>query len=276
MAAESRLAGLRTRHADVEGFRVAFYEGGPATAPAVVLLHGFSGDRTLWVRFARHLAKTYRVVVPDLPGHGDTDFVPGGGYGAPAQARRVLALLDRLEIPAAHLMGNSMGGFTTAAFARQYPDRILSAHLSDPTGVASPRESVLDILVREGRNPFLMHDVRQFPHFYALTMARPPWVPGIAKAAMAEDYVRGRDRLAEIFDDFFGRDQLDEHLGEIAVPTLVSWGELDQIIDVSAARVWVEGIPGAREIVYPGIGHMPMVEIPARSARDYREFLASV
>lgn len=101
-------------------------------------------------------------------------------------------------------------------------------------------------------------------------------VPGFVKAAMAQDYVDRRDELAEIWTDFHGNDLLDARLGEIASPTWVLWGSEDKLVDPSAAPVWAEGIPQARLTVYEGIGHMPMIETPGRSASDYRAFLDAV
>ena len=127
-----------------------------------------------------------------------------------------------------------------------------------------------------GRNPFFLDDVAAFPEFYAMTMARPPFVPGFVRAAIAEDYVARRAHYEEIFTDFFGVGTLDDRLDEITAPTLVMWGEQDRLVHPSTARVWAEGIAGARVVRYPDAGHMPMLELPRRTATDYRAFLARV
>lgn len=204
--AEARAYGLRERRVDVGDASLAVLEGGPADAPAVVLLHGYSADRVVWVRFARHLLKDHRVVVPELAGHGASGFTPGLGYSAPAQARRVAAVLDHLGIDRAHVAGNSMGGFVAATLAVDHPDRVASLLLSDAVGVTQPEPSEAELAFREGRNPFLLDDVADFPDFYAMTMARPPFLPGFLRAAVAADYVARRDQLEEIFRDFHGVD----------------------------------------------------------------------
>ncbi len=275
-AGEARAYGLRERRVDVDDASLAVLEGGPVDAPVVVLLHGYSADRVVWMRFARHLAKDHRVVIPELAGHGTSGFTSGAGHSAPAQAARVATAMDRLGIDRAHVAGNSMGGFVAATLALAEPDRVASLLLSDAVGVASPEPSDAELAFREGRNPFLLDDVADFPEFYAMTMARPPFVPAFLRTAIAADYVARRDQLEEIFHDFHGRDMLDARLGEITAPTLVMWGEQDRLVHPSTARVWADGIPGARTVTYPGIGHMPMVEVPGRSAADYRAFLAAV
>jgi pimeloyl-ACP methyl ester carboxylesterase len=144
-----------------------------------VLLHGYSADKQVWVRFARPLLDRYEVIIPDLAGHGATGFVPGLDYSGPAQARRVAAMLDTLGIAKAHVAGNSMGGFITAHFALAYPQRTLSAGLIDPAGVNSPEPSDMGKLLAGGRNPFEVNSRAEFDDFYAMTMAQPPWLPGI-------------------------------------------------------------------------------------------------
>lgn len=134
MALERRAAGIRTRVVDVDGVRVTIDEARPgAPGGTVVLLHGFSADRDVWVRHARHLPD-HHVVVPDLVGHGATPFVEGAGYSGAQQAARVLRLLDVLGVERAHLAGNSMGGLVAANVALAAPDRVRSLALLDAIG----------------------------------------------------------------------------------------------------------------------------------------------
>jgi pimeloyl-ACP methyl ester carboxylesterase len=132
------------------------------------------------------------------------------------------------------------------------------------------------MLIEHNHNPFLVHSRREFDAFYAMTMAKPPFLPGFIKAALAQGYIDRRAELAEIFRGFYRQNMLDEHLTEITAPTLVIWGTEDQLVEPSSARVWAEGLPRAQLVIYDGIGHMPMVEIPKRSAADYAAFLSGL
>jgi pimeloyl-ACP methyl ester carboxylesterase len=270
---ESRLRGFRSDRAEVAGRSMAYYEGGPANAPTVVLVHGFSADRDVWVRFGSYLLADYRVLIPDLLGHGDTGFVAGADYSTPAQAARVAALLDTLGIDQVHIMGNSMGGFVAAHFAAAHPDRTRSVGLCDASGVRAPDPSQLDRMLEAGHNPFLLTDAEQFDAFYAMTMAQPPYLPQPVLDARAHDYVERREELAEIFLGQHNRNMLDDRLADITAPALLLWGTEDPFVDLSAAHVWAGGLPDATLVVYDGIGHMPMVEIPDRTAADYAHFL---
>ena len=159
--------------------------------------------------------------------------------------------MDRLGIDRAHVAGNSMGGFVAATLALAHPERVRSLLLSDAVGVASPEPSEAEMQIRAGRNPFLLDDVADFPAFYAMTMARPPYVPGFVRAAIAADYVARRADYEEIFTDFFGVATLDDRLGEITAPTLVMWGEQDRLVHPSTARVWADGIAGRAPCAIP-------------------------
>lgn len=275
VAAEARLTGLRTRTLDVDGLAMSYYEGGRADAPMVVLVHGFSADRGVWIRFAKHLVRHFHVVIPDLAAHGTTPYVAGSGFSGRAQSDRLAGLIRHLGGAPVHVVGNSMGGFVSATLAANHPHLVRSLALLDAIGVASPVPSEAQIMINRGDNPFLMDDPADFPAFYAMTMAKPPFVPWFVRDAMAADYVSRRDRLREIFVDFFEVEYLDDRLADISAPTLVMWGREDRLVHVSVADVW-GSIAGAQAQVYDGVGHMPMVEIPRRSATDYRAFVEGV
>lgn len=272
---ETAIAGLRRTTIDVGDSRLMTWQGGPADArETVLMIHGYSADKTVWMRFAPHFTDRYRVMVLDLPGHGETPFDPALRYDTMSQAQRVLKAMDALGIPRAHLVGNSMGGFIAAQLALHHPERVQSATLMDAAGVIAPQASDMGQRLARGEgNPFEVTNREAFADFYAMTMAQPPWVPGVTLDWIAADYAARRDSLARIFKDFHHVDLLDTRLGEIAVPVLVMWGDQDRLVHRSAADVWVRGIPGATLITYPDLGHMPMVEDPARSAADVRTFI---
>lgn len=276
VAIESRLYGLHKAEVDGGDIRLASYQGGPADAPVVVMLHGYSADKVVWVRFARHFTDRYRVVILDLAGHGDTAFDPALAFDTTSQAVRVVKALDTLGIDRAHVVGNSMGGFIAARLAHDYPERVLSATLMDAAGVTPTEPSVSGRMLAQGNNVFLFNDHAGFRQFYAMTMAKAPWVPSMTLDWMADQYIAKREQLARIFHDFHEVKQLDGQLNDIRVPTLVMWGAQDELVSPTAAGVWCPGIPGCQRVTYADLGHMPMVEDPARSAADVLRFINSL
>ena len=271
---EAGLYGLQADQVDIGEmtmhlFRTELKEG----RPTLLMLHGYSADKNVWTRFAKHFTEGYNVIVPDMAGHGATGFDPNWDYGGVAQVARLLKLLDELKIKKVHIIGNSMGGFIAAHFARLHPERTNSAALVDPAGVTSPEQSDMEKMLESGRNVFEISSREEFDEFYAMTMAQPPFFPDFILAAVAEQYKQRKGQLRAIFQDFHGKQALDKALQEIHVPVLLLWGDKDRLLHVSAVEVWKAGIKDIQVKVWPEIGHMPMMEIPSESADVYLEFL---
>lgn len=273
MHMEANLYGFDTGRADIGEMKLAYYWHANPGKPTLVMLHGYSADKDVWLRFARHFTSQYQVLIPDLAGHGDSPFDPTWNYGMPAQAQRLHALLEKLHIEKAHLIGNSMGGFLTATYAIRYPEHTASIVLMDAAGVLSPTPSDLYKMLEKGRNPFLVHNRKEFDEFFAMTMHQPPFMPGAIQAAVAHKYQERRTELEKIFNDFSQSDYVDKDLNKIQVPTMIWWGDHDRLLDVSAVPLWLAGIPQAKAYIFKDIGHMPMMETPNKAAKVYQAFL---
>ncbi|MFJ3369553.1 alpha/beta fold hydrolase [Pseudomonas sp. NPDC086251] len=277
MAVEAKLYRLHKIVVPITEMTVSTWQGGPYEASSsVLMLHGFSADKNIWLRFARHFVGNYRVIIPDIAGHGETGFKAGGGYDIPLQAKRMIQLLDVCGVEKVHVIGNSMGGYMAAWLAATYPDRIVSVALIDPAGVTAPEASDLERHLAKGHNPFLINSREEFRRLYAMTMAEPPWVPGVVLDAIAQRYEQCRDELEEIFNGFRASPPMEPILPDIKAPALLLWGHKDRLIDVSSVAIWSKGIENLRVEVWDHIGHMPMVELPTSTARLYGEFLSSL
>lgn len=274
MAAEASLYGFTTEQVDIGDMTLSLYHHKNPGKPVIVMLHGYSADKNVWPRFARHLTDDYDIIIPDMAGHGDSPFNAQWSYGMPAQAERLNRLLDKMQVPAAHIIGNSMGGFLTATFAIEYPQRTLSATMVDPAGVMSPEKSDMFKMLDAGRNPFIVNNRKEFDEFYAMTMEHPPVVPDIVLEAVYEKYKSRQAQLQKIFDDFHASDYLEEKLPQLKTPAMLWWGDHDRLLHVSAVPVWQAGIPQLEVHVFKGYGHMAMMEMPGKSAEIYRQFLS--
>lgn len=270
---EASMYGLEKTKVDIGEQALTLYDNNNEGKSVIVMLHGYTADKNVWVRFAKHFTDNYHVIIPDLAGHGETPFDKNWDYSIPAQTERVIALLDKLGIEKAHVIGNSMGGFISATFAIKYPKRTLSSGLVDPAGVTSPIHSDMEKMLNDDTNPFQVMNDKGFENFYAMTMEKPPYAPQIVLDAVSEVYQERRDRYALIFDHFYNNDMLDNELANIKVPTLLMWGENDRLLHVSAVNVWQAGVEDIEVITWPDIGHMPMVEIPKLAAQRYQAFL---
>ncbi len=269
---EARLYGLHKKHIPVDGVPFVIYESEGQGEP-ILMLHGFTADKEVWARFARHFAHDHRVIIPDLPGHGETGYQPQWDYGMPAQVERLVALLDALKAGKVHVIGNSMGGNMAAQFAMNHPERTLSMALIDPAGLPQPQPSAMRRMLMEGRNPFIVQSRSDFYALYPMTMTDPPFMPGFVLDAIADRYIANRGAFTRIFADIERPSRLQTNAGDIQAPGLLLWGQQDQLIDVSAVQSWKQALPSLRVDVWHGVGHMPMVERPSETAALYQAFL---
>ncbi len=270
---EAKIYGLEATTVNIDEMQISTLQNNNPNCPTILMLHGFSSDKVIWIRFAKYFKDDFNLVIPDLAGHGATGVNKDWDYSIPVQAERMLKLLDKLHIEKAHLIGNSMGGAIAAHFAKNYPQRTLSLAMIDPAGVIAPELGDMDKKLQQGKNPFLISNQQDFKTFYAMTMAKPPWAPSFVLKAFADKYIKRQPELMQIWSDFHKKDLLDDKLDQIKVKTLLIWGQKDRLIDVSSVKIWQQGIKHIEVKIYPEIGHMAMLETPKRSAELYFGFL---
>lgn len=129
----------------------------------VVLLHGFCGSSQYWQYIMPTLANKYRVIAPDLPGHGQSE-APTGKLTMEDYAEQIVQLIDQLQIEKCILLGHSMGGYITLAFAEKYPNRLnafglihSSAYPDDDQGKAGRDKNIQ--LIRDKGNALFIHQL---------------------------------------------------------------------------------------------------------------------
>ena len=254
-----------------------YLDGRPAAGEPVLLVHGFGGDKDNWTLYARHLATRHRLICPDLPGFGENDHGLDRDYSVRAQARRLCGFLDALGVGRCHLAGNSMGGFIALQFALDFPDRLASLMLLNNAGVAGANLSELQRAIERGENPLAMKTMADVDRLLAFVYHKPPFMPRGFKRVLLEDAKSNEALLEKVFWQLAGEGiagVLNARLGEIRVPTLVVWGRHDQLIDVSVVEALRQGIAGSETVIFEHVGHVPMLEAPAETARHHLALLA--
>jgi len=274
---ERKLAGLERKTAKLDGLDMVYYENKtPRDKPTLILIHGYTADKTLWHRFAKMLAKDYHIIAPDMAGHGETLYDPNANYSIPTQTAWLAKLLTHLNIKKAHLAGNSMGGFIAADFAIKHPKITQSAVLLDPAGIPSPEQSDIARAYEQGRNMFLPGTLSEFREFFDMAMTKPPYTPKFIVNAIGTAHIARRDVYAHIFRDFFDKDSLENKLGSIKVPVLLIWGKQDKILHVSAVPIWEAGLSNCQTIIWDDLGHVPNFEAPKRTKTALHKFISSI
>lgn len=267
-ARQRRAAGLVPASVDAAGHRWVYARSRTfsPTAPTVVMLHGFVGSKENWYPLARALRGRYRLLIPDLPGWGESERRSDAVYGFPEQAARVSAFIATLspEAPVI-LLGHSMGGGIAALMAARYPEQAAKLALLNAAGVRfDDNRFGLDVL--DGKNPFAVTDapsLRRFIDMVFFDPASKPSIPWPVSGAMIKRRRADADFEQAVLDRI-GRS--DENLlpGEEAVgiqqPTLLVWGRQDAVIDPSALELYAQRIPQADKLLLEGCGHMSLME----------------
>ncbi len=261
----------------VDGMRLHVRDDGPRDAPAIVLIHGFGATLHTWEPWAEDLSRDHRVIRFDLPGHGFSDPMPDGNYRVVPTVGLVTRLMDALGVVRATVVGNSLGGEVAWRMAVETPDRVERLVLIAPSGFLSPGQEYGEPLKIPGWLSIIEH-----------------LLPRVLIAQSLRSYYGEPSRLTEATVDRYWdmlrvpgvRAALVSRMGQfivedphpllprIRVPTLLMWGERDIVIPYSGAPAFAKLIPDVRQVSYADVGHMPMEEVPERSLKDLRAFLA--
>lgn len=222
------------------GQRVHYVDHG-GDGPAVVLLHSFLMDTTMWAPQVAVFGDGYRLVAVDERGHGGTPAE--GPFDYWDVARDVFAVLDRLEIDTAAVIGTSQGGFVALRMALLAPGRVTSLAVLGTSGEAED-EQVADAY-------------RQLARVW-LEQGADSVVDGVAKICLGDAdasdwtpkwrHVPG-ERLMRIMNVLVDRDGVLDRVGEIDVPVLVLHGTADLAYPVARAEALVAALPKAEPLV---------------------------
>src|SRR5512139_1008134 len=260
-----------------DGTRMHYLEAGAASAPALVLVHGSFDSAFTWERVLPSLAESFHVIALDLPAHGLTGRTRRDRYTLADMVEALAGLVDRLGLARFSLGGNSMGGNTAWLYALAHPERVERLVLIDsggyPTAGAPLVEAepgpVMRWIYRHGNpTPLVRRGLER-------SVANPDVISDAYVTRMV-DFLRRegtrdaqavRNRARAIDDQPFAR------IPEITTPTLIVWGDRDELLPVEAARRFDADLPHSELRIYEGIGHMPQHEAPERLVTDIRAFL---
>jgi len=268
---EQNRSGLHEWHAGIPGFGINFLEGG--SGEPLVLIHGFGADKNNFTRVARYLTPHYHVVIPDLPGFGDSSRPEGASYSIADQVERLRALLRVMHLKRVHLGGSSMGGWIAVAWAAKYPDEVASLWLLDAAGTRAGFQSELQqVYAKTGEILLVAQTPDQFDRIAAFVMSRPPWLPYSIRHVLAARAVADYPLHKRIFEGLLKEPPLDDYAHDLKTPALIVWGTEDRALGTGGAVALKAIIPGGTIVRMPGIGHLPMIEAVSQSAADYLAF----
>lgn len=251
------------------GPRLHYAEQGPPDGEAaLLLLHGYTDSWFSFSRLMPLLPPRYRIVAPDLRGHGDSER-PSHGYTVADTAADVVAFLDAVGIERAAVVGHSGGSYTARRVALSYPERVTGLTLIGSAitplndGTRELQQAVHDL-----EDPVPDEFVREFQSANAYV----PLPQEFFERAVTESLKVPAHVWKSALDGLLAVDDAAE-LRDIAVPTLLLGGERDEFFSQPEQEALLARIPGARLMIYPETGHTPHWECPESVARDLVAFL---
>jgi pimeloyl-ACP methyl ester carboxylesterase len=273
------------KYLELHGDRVAYRDEG--SGEVLLLIHGMAGSSDAWRELIPRLAKSYRVVAPDLLGHGQSTK-PRGDYSLGAFAVWLRDLLDELGIARATIVGHSLGGGVAMQFIYQHPDYCERVILISSGGLGPDVGWILRLLSAPGAELILpviapkpvLKAGNKIGSWFTSAGMRAPRASEIWRAYSSFSDPPTRDAFLRTLRSVVDyRGQAVSALNRLHVrselPTLAIWGEDDEIIPVEHGYAAHAARPGSRLEVLPGVGHFAHVEAPTEVADIIDDFMRS-
>lgn len=280
MSEERTWAGLSTKRIQAGDVDWAYSEGGNPNNPTLLLIHGFGGSRDNWNRVAHHLTPYYHVVVPDLPGSGDSKIAADYDLQPATMTESLRRFTEALKIEKnLNVAGHSMGGAIAGLYTSLYFTETQSLLLVDPAGVFATAKSPFI------KDPTLLRQlVVQKPGDLAkvlkIAMQDPPFIPSdllVGQEKIMIDHAPTMNKLLEkliMLNQSYTPDTFATVVKSIEAPTLVIWGKEDKIIDVGVVPELMGLLKDKRPaVIIDGVGHTPILEAEQLVVQAYLPFL---
>jgi pimeloyl-ACP methyl ester carboxylesterase len=280
---EAKYTNAESRFIEVDGTRVHYRVEGEG--PPILLLHGVLAQLQTWDGWVERLKKHYRIVRIDVPGFGLTGPMASGNYTPEYAVEFFEKTRKALGEERFHLVGNSLGGFLSWYYASKYPEHVDKLVLIDPLCYPQRMPALMRFAVLPGVRQISRYCV---PRFFVAEGVRQVYGDASRITTQTLDryhelLLRDGNRAAMIeyfksagtyFDEGMTHGLWDA-IPQIRAKTLLMWGERDRWLPVRHVERWKKDLPGIEVKVYPGIGHIPMEELPEQSAADVHAFLSS-
>ena len=239
--------------------KLAFFQR-PGNGTPIILIHGYPLDHTIWQHMLPFIEKDARLIIPDLRGHGLSSTTEED-YSIERMADDIAGLMDFLRIKKVIMVGHSMGGYVTLAFARKYEQKLLGLGLiasrvdaDTPSQKVARQRMIIEIQeagmeqVAEFMSSRLVSDPLLVTDLYKLIQKiKPDGAIGALKAMI------GRDDSSNVFED-------------LKIPTIVLAGLADALIPIESSRIMPALNPNCTYLELENVGHMPMLESPIKTA----------
>ena len=277
---ERAWAGLQSKQIKVADIQWAYSEGGAQSKPTLLLVHGLAGSRDNWNRLARYLTPYYHVIIPDLPGQGDSKAPNDFDYSIPNLTEKLRRFAEAIQVDKnLHIAGHSMGGAVALLYTAQYPIDTKSLFLIDSAGVFKSGNTTYLKDPNTLKN-FIVSQPGDFDRLFQVATHLPPFIPNELKTEQEKLMIANASNTRKLIEQLilmskvYTPDTFALAARSIDQPVLIVWGEKDKIINVEAAAELKGLLKNAQEpVILKGVGHMPLLEQEQLMIEPYLNFL---
>lgn len=256
--------------------------------PVLIYLHGFAGEKHNFFLTGKFLSKKFQIIVPDIPGFGESSQYLDRTYVIENYAHWIDDLVQSLGLSKFHLIGDSLGGGIALRYTLDHPEKVLSLVLVDSAGVHPEKSRSIYCEFLEGKNLFLLDQPKDFDQFLNRVFHKRPYIPSPIFSFLSREFFHNRLWYEKLTRDLiqgpygFSAEvptweqridlALNPLLRNIEIPTLVVWGEEDSLFPSEIAHIINREIKNSKLVIYPGVGHSPQAEIPWAFVQDLLKF----
>jgi pimeloyl-ACP methyl ester carboxylesterase len=258
--------GVHSRYIEVDGYRIHYFEAGPANGTPLVLIHGLGSRGEDWAPLLPPLATNgFHLYVPDLLGYGRSP-TPDIDYSIASQVKLVADFMRAANVPKADVGGWSMGGWVAAKLTIDHPELVDRLVLYDSAGIYFPATFDASLFTPTDRAGLI--------HLTEMLQPFPQPLPGFIAQAAIEKLQRGAWVITRSVNAMTsGRDLLDFRLSTIHRPTLIVWGTKDVLIPPSVGESMHHLIQDSSMTLVEGCGHLAPAQCTAPVLATTLQFL---
>lgn len=272
---KAKYANTPSKFMEVKGLQVHYRDEGQGMP--IVLVHGTGSSLHTWDVWTQKLKPHFRVIRFDLPAYGLTGPDRKHDYRIETYVDFVKQVLDKLGVKKCHIAGNSLGGNISWLFTLTHPDMVDKMILLDASGIPTNKKSPW--VFRLAKTPVLNKVVRYAtPRFFFRNNLKQVYSDDskITEQLIDQYYdlmLREGNREAFLYRAKIKQKDNSAEIKNIKNKTLIMWGKEDTWIPIKLAYEFQKRLPNNQLIVYPNVGHVPMEEIPNKTAADALKFL---
>lgn len=263
---------------EIAGMPVHYRKTGQG--PALLLLHGTGASLHTWEDWTRELQDSFTVYSLDLPAFGLTGPFLDRDYSILHYAKFVDTFAEKIGLAQFSLGGNSLGGLIAWVYTLEYPNKVKKLILLDAAGFPRKEAGKTPLAFRLAKNKILAAIMKKVTPkaLFKKSLNEVYGDPAKVNAKLLQRYFelfrRPGNRQAYVDRINQKEERIDpDRLKEIEQPTLILWGEADRWMPVENAQQFADRLENHTLVIYPGVGHLPMEEIPVQTAKDVRFFL---